>query len=80
MPGRLRGISGIAQLVEEPRYPASILVPDVCGTSLAGLATALDADVLTRLGSALARAVAGMRHRVVMHRDITPVNIMVSPP
>jgi serine/threonine protein kinase len=79
MLGRLRGIPGIAQLVEEPRYPGSILLADVGGTSLAGLATALDADVLTRLGSALARAVAGMHHRVVMHRDITPANIVVSP-
>jgi serine/threonine protein kinase len=75
---RLGGIPGVAQLVEKPLYPGSISLADVAGTSLAGMATPLDADVLIRLGSALAGAVAGMHSRLVMHGDITPANIVIS--
>ena len=39
---RLRGVVGVAQLLEAPRYPGSIVLEDVGGTSLAGLATPLD--------------------------------------
>jgi serine/threonine protein kinase len=73
---RLRGVPGVAQLVEPE--PGSILLADVAGTSLAGAATPMDADALIRLGSALAQAVAGMHGRLVMHRDICPANIVVS--
>jgi signal transduction histidine kinase len=78
MLGRLRGIPGVAQLVEEPRHPGSISLADVGGTSLAGMATPMDADALIDLASAVARAVAGMHSRLVMHRDITPANIVIS--
>ena len=78
MLNRVRGIPGIAQLLEEPRYPRSISLADVGDTSLAGLATPLDAAVLIRLGSALAQAVAAIHRRLVMHRDITPANIVIS--
>jgi hypothetical protein len=74
---RLRGTPGVAHLVES-QDPGSVSLVDVGGTSLAGTATPLDADVLTGLGSALARAVAGMHSRLVMHRDITPANIVIS--
>jgi signal transduction histidine kinase len=75
---RLRGVPGVVQLVEEPRYPRSISLVDVAGTSLAVLATPLHVDVLVGLGSALAQAVARMHGRGVMHRDITPANIVIS--
>jgi hypothetical protein len=39
MLARLRGIAGIAQLVETPRYPRSVVLTDVGGTSLAGRAS-----------------------------------------
>jgi len=38
---RLRGIAGVAQLVEAPRYPDSITLEDVGGSSLAALSTPL---------------------------------------
>lgn len=67
----------MAQL-DAPGYPGSIVLADVGGTSLAGLATPLPVDVLIGLAVGLAQAVAGMHRRGVMHRDITPANIVVS--
>ena len=75
---RLRGVPGVAQLVQAPRYRGSIVVEDVAGTSLAGQATPLAVDDLVALGLELARAVGGMHRRGVMHRDITPANIVIS--
>src|SRR3954451_11172290 len=41
---RLRGVEGVAQLVDAPRYPGSILLEDVDGTSLARPAKPLAVD------------------------------------
>jgi hypothetical protein len=62
---RLRGVNGVAQLLEEPQYPGSIVLADG-GASLAGLIKPLAADVLIGLGLQLAQAVAGMHQRGVM--------------
>jgi predicted ATPase/signal transduction histidine kinase len=75
---RLRGAEGLAQLAEGPRYPGAILLADASGTSLAAQCKPLAADDLIGLALQLARAVAGMHRRGVMHRDITPTNILVS--
>ncbi|WP_346275587.1 AAA family ATPase, partial [Pseudonocardia sp.] len=75
---RLRSVVGVAQLVEAPRYPGSIVLADGGCTSLAGLAKPLAVDELIGLGLELARAVAGMHRRGVMHRDISPANIVIS--
>ena len=75
---RLRGVKGVAQLAQAPRYPGSIVLDDAGGTSLAGLARPLAAGELTGLAAGLARAVAGMHRAGVMHRDITPANIVIS--
>src|SRR3954452_3727206 len=75
---RLRGVAGVTQLVEAPRYPGSIVTEDVDGTSLVGLSTPLDVDELIELAVGLARAVAGMHRRAVMHRDIAPANVVIS--
>ena len=76
--GRLRGVDGVAQVVDAPRYPDSIVLADVGGTSMAALVKPLAVDDLIRLAVTLARAVAGMHRRGVMHRDITPANVVVS--
>ena len=60
---RLRGVPGVAQLVEEPRLPGSIMLADVGDATLAELATPLAVDELVALGVALAGAVAGMHRR-----------------
>ena len=77
MLARLRGVAGVARLAQAPWYPGSVVLADAGGASLAGLAKPLPAGELTGLGLGLARAVAGMHQRGVMHRDITPANIVV---
>ena len=42
---RLRGVVGVAQLVESPRYPGSIVMADAGGRSLAGVARPLAVEV-----------------------------------
>ena len=75
---RLRGVKGVAQLAQAPRYPGSVVLDDAGGASLAGLARPLAAGELTGLAAGLARAVAGMHRAGVMHRDISPANVVVS--
>jgi signal transduction histidine kinase len=75
---RLRGGEGVAQLAAAPRYPGSIVLADAGGMSLAGLAKPVAVDELIRLAVELAASVAGMHRRGVMHRDITPANVVLS--
>ena len=74
---RLLGVAGVAQLAEAPRCPGSVVLQDAGGASLAGITKPLPVDKLVGLGLGLARAVAGMHERGVIHRDITPANIVV---
>src|SRR5580704_4153608 len=78
MLARLRGVAGVAQLAGTPRYPESVVLADAGEASLAGAAKPLAAEDLTGLGLGLARAVAGMHRRGVIHRDIIPANIVLS--
>src|SRR4051794_20262089 len=75
---RVRGVDGVAQLVNRPRYPDSIVLADAGMTRMADLATPLAVDELLGLAVALARAVAGVHAWGVLHRDIAPDNIMLS--
>src|SRR3954452_8949303 len=75
---RLRGVDGLAQLLEAPGYPGSLVLADAGDTALPRLAMPLAVDELIRLAGALARAVAGMHRRGVLHRDIAPANIVIS--
>ena len=74
---RVRGVVGVAQLVDAPRYPGSVVLEDVGGRSLAEVSGPLAVDELIELAVDLAVAVAGMHGRGVMHRDITPANIVI---
>jgi hypothetical protein len=64
---RLRGVPGVAQLLDAPRYPGSLVLADG-GESLAGLPKPV--DDLAGLALELARAVAGIHRAGVMHHDI----------
>ena len=75
---RVRGLGGVAQLLDEPRYTGSMVLVDAGGTSLAGLSKPLSVEGLVALALQLARAVAGMHGRGVVHRDICPANIVVA--
>jgi signal transduction histidine kinase len=75
---RLRGVRGVAQLLDAPQYPGSIVMADAGETNLADRARPLAVEELLDLAVELARAVAGMHHCGVMHRDITPANVVVS--
>ena len=75
---RLRGVVGVAQLLEAPRYQGSIVMADAGGMSLAELAKPLAVAELIGLAVELARAVAAMHRRGVLHRDVTPANIVIS--
>jgi serine/threonine protein kinase len=75
---RLRGVVGVAQVLDAPRYPGSIMLADAGQVCLAQLAKPLGIDDLIELAEQLARAVAGMHGRGVLHRDICPANIVVS--
>jgi predicted ATPase/signal transduction histidine kinase len=75
---RLRGVAGVAQLAEVPRYPGPIVLADAGRVSLTGMARPLSADDLAGVAVGLARAVAGMHARGVIHRDITPANVVLS--
>ena len=78
MLGRLRGVAGLAQLADAPRQPGAVMLADAGRANLAALATPLAADDLTVLALRLARTVADMHRREVIHRDITPANIVLA--
>jgi signal transduction histidine kinase len=75
---RLHGATGIAQLADAPQHPGSIVLVDVGGASAVELRKPLAVDDLVGVAVDLARAVAEMHRRGVMHRDIAPANIVVS--
>ena len=75
---RVRGVAGVAQLIEAPPVAGSIVLADAGSTTLAELETPRNVDELMGLALALARAVAGMHRHGVLHRDITPGNIVLA--
>src|SRR3954453_18456339 len=76
---RLRGVEGVAQLLDTPRYPGSIVLADAGGESLARLAKPFEAPELIELAIGLARTVAAVHARGIIHRDIHPGNVVSSP-
>ena len=64
--------------MHEPKYSASIVLEDAGRANLAHLAKPIAAGELIELAVQLARAVAAMHGRGVMHRDIAPTNIVIA--
>ena len=69
---------GVAQVLDAPHYPASIMLADAGQASLAQMVKPLALDELIGLAAGMAKAVAGMHGRGVLHRDICPANIVIS--
>jgi len=75
---RLSGLPGVVQLAPAPARPGAILLTDIDGISLGGTATPWRPADLIALAIGLARAVAGVHRRGIMHTDISPTNVVVS--
>jgi diguanylate cyclase (GGDEF)-like protein len=82
--GRLAGVPGIVQVASArddgpggSRARGSIVLEDAGDTSLAERTTPLTADEVRVVSLALARAVAAMHRHGVVHRDISPANIVL---
>ncbi|MCK9901969.1 diguanylate cyclase [Frankia sp. Cpl3] len=75
----LVGVEGVVQLAAGAEaFPGSMLLVDIGGTALSRRVTPLTPELLVTIAEALARAVAGVHDRGVVHRDICPSNIVVS--
>lgn len=74
--------AGSALLADRGGVPLAgiggLLLADVGGADLSRRVTPMDPAELVDLAGALARAVAGMHGRGVLHRDISPANIVVN--
>ncbi len=75
---RLRGAAGVAQLADGPPREGSILLADAGARTLAELPKPLPARDLAGLALQLARAMAEVHRREVIHRDLTPANVVVT--
>jgi diguanylate cyclase (GGDEF)-like protein len=74
---RLSGAANIVQLAAEQPDANSILLDDVHGTPLGRLETPVDSSRMAGLLLELARAVASMHQRGVVHCDIHPGNMLL---
>jgi len=75
---RLTGVPYVVQLAHAQPDAGSILLEDVHGTPLSQLPTPLDPSRLVPLALELARAVATLHQHGVVHRDISPSNILLA--
>jgi AAA ATPase domain/Protein kinase domain len=75
---RLRGAAGVAQLADEPPSASMIALADAGPGTLAGLAKPVPPADLTVLSLRLALAVAELHRREVVHRDLTPANVVLA--
>jgi signal transduction histidine kinase len=75
---RLRDVAGVAQLADEPSHEGSIVLADAGDRTLADLPKPLSARDLAGFALGLARIIAGLHRREVIHRDLTPANVVVA--
>jgi diguanylate cyclase (GGDEF)-like protein len=75
---RLSGVAHIVQLAPQQADPRSILLEDIPGVSLAQVDKPLDHSRMVPIMLELARVVAAMQRRGVVHCDINPGNILLA--
>ena len=75
---RLSGVDGVVQLMGKQPSRGSILLEDVRGELLASVDKPLEIASLTALAVDLARVVAAVHGRGVIHRDINPGNVVLA--
>lgn len=78
---RLQGAEGCPRLIDTEGPPHSLLMADFGGVRLdaSDLMGALDLAAFLQLAKTLARAVAGVHARGIVHRAIEPAHILVRP-
>ena len=74
---RLRGVAGVAQLADEPPIEGSIVLANAGGGALTVPKPLLARD-LGWFAQGLARALAELHRRDVIHRDLAPANVVVA--
>jgi signal transduction histidine kinase len=75
---RLRGAAGVAQLADEPPHEGAIALVDAGVRTLADLPKPVPARDLAGFALGLARAMAELHRREVIHRDLTPANVVLA--
>jgi diguanylate cyclase (GGDEF)-like protein len=75
---RLVGVPGVAQLADLPQPPDSILLADVHAAPLTTRTPPWELAAVCQLGLELARTLAAVHARGVVHGDITPSNILLT--
>jgi len=73
---RLAGVEGVAQLAAVAAGPEVIVLEDLAGSSLPG--TRLDPAALVELALRLAKVIAAVHGHGVVHKDISPANIVLA--
>jgi diguanylate cyclase (GGDEF)-like protein len=79
MLARLVGVAGVLTPVDDPLEQNTLVFADAGGVALSSLLAArrLEPGEVLRLGLALARIVAEVHRRGVVHKDINPANVVV---
>jgi serine/threonine protein kinase len=75
---RLAGVPGVVQLADLPQPPDSILLADVHAVPLTTRTPPWQPAAVCQLGLELARTLAAVHARGVVHGDITPSNILLT--
>jgi diguanylate cyclase (GGDEF)-like protein len=74
---RLSTVSDVSRLAVTPSYPGSLMLADFGGVALAQVPMPVAVEEMTRIGLALARVVAAVHRCGVVHRDISPANVLL---